>query len=148
MTKNFKTERERLEKEIKELELEKDKQLNEHREIFKGCKKKTGYFEGSPYYCGDTVQTTPCDGFGSYCKDCQNKYKSFLLTHKSWDDIISYYYDKFEKLKAKLTQLNEDEEICREEIDECKCWGGSGKDRLINVRELKQNLFGEKVNGN
>ena len=81
MTKNFKSERERLEK---------------------GCGEGFGYDD--KYICKKN----------DLCPICQ----------------------------AKLTQLNECEEMCREEIDECKCWGGSGKDRLINVRELKQNLFG------
>ena len=94
MTKNFKTERERLEKEIKDLN-----KLNK-----------------------------------LWTRDCGNAEPT------PYDDEIS-------AKEAKLTQLNEDEEMCKKEIDEIY---DNTPDYVIDVQkivnkifeELKQNLFG------
>ena len=77
--------------------------------------------------------------------DCE----SAECPHKGWDEALN-------NVISKLTQLNEDEEICREEIKECKKYGLRYADNeddeneiiededgeYVELEELKQNLFG------
>ena len=68
------------------------------------------------------------------------------------DKYICKKNDLCPTCQAKLTQLNEDEEICREEIDKsldkinwdekqgCSIFGDKTMNKI--KRELKQNLFG------
>lgn len=59
---------------------------DEFQKNIKGCGKRTGYFEGSPYYCGSLVITTPYSAFGSYCKKCLSNIKK-TLSRKNKDAI-------------------------------------------------------------
>ena len=67
--------------------------------IIKGCRKRTGYFEGSPYYCGDIIQTTPCDGFQSYCRKCMPIVKKIM---GKFDSVIVPVRERLRQLKKKF----------------------------------------------
>ena len=87
---------------IKELE----KVESDFQKINKGCGKQTGYFESSPYHCGDIVQTTPCDGFESYCRKCMP------LMKKAMSKFDSVRVPAREELR-KLNDANEVENESR-----------------------------------
>jgi hypothetical protein len=65
---------------------------------------------------------------------------------KEHDEVIEQLLRET-KAELKGFKAGQDAEKKRieESIDKFKCWGGSGKDRLINVRELKQQLRGEEM---
>ena len=65
--------------------------------IISGCGKQTGYFESSPYCCGDIVQTTPCDGFQSYCRKCYPKVKKAM---DGFETLIIPAREKLKKLNS------------------------------------------------
>ncbi len=67
--------------------------------INNGCGKKTGYFESSPYHCGDIVQTTPCDGFESYCRKCMPLVKKAM---SEFDSVIVPAIEELRKINDDL----------------------------------------------
>jgi hypothetical protein len=69
------------------------------KKVIKGCGKQTGYFEGSPYHCGDMVQTTPCDGFESYCRKCMPKVKKAM---SKFDSVVIPARKRLEELTGKV----------------------------------------------
>jgi hypothetical protein len=70
----------------------------------KGCGKRTGYFEGSPYYCGEMVQTTPCDGFESYCKKCLPKAKE---AYQRFDLVVIPAREKLKLIDEALKEAGD-----------------------------------------
>ncbi len=73
---------------------------SDFKKINSGCRKKTGYFEGVPYYCGDMVQTTPCDGFESYCRKCMPLMKEAM---GKFDSVIVPARERLRQLKKEIT---------------------------------------------
>jgi hypothetical protein len=88
--------------------------------------------------------------FNGECYFCKSK-EQLKIHHKTYNSneiknclVLCLPCHRKLHIELRLEKYKIEKRI-EESIDKFKCWGGSGKDRLINVRELKQQLRGEEM---